>query len=71
MNVAMRSVVNVMAIEGLISREEAKRFLESHAVIVAYRDRGLGPLLRGMGVGDDDIKANYSRVAVVRLAGKG
>ena len=67
MNVAVRSVVNVMAIEGLITRDQAKEFIESHAVVVAYRTRGLSGLLRGIGVGDDDIKANRSRVTVVRL----
>lgn len=70
MNVAMRAVVNVMAMEGLISRDQAKEFMETHGVIVAYRSRGLGSLLRGMGVSDDDVKANRSRVTVVRLAGK-
>ena len=70
MNVAMRAVVNVMAMEGLISREQAKTFMETHGVIVAYRSRGLGSLLRGLGVSDDDVKANRSRVTVVRLAGK-
>ena len=44
--------------------------METHGVIVAYRSRGLGSLLRGMGVSDDDVKANRSRVTVVRLAGK-
>lgn len=67
MNVALRAVVNVMAMEGLISREQAKEFMETHGIIVAYRGRGLGPLLRGMGVSDDDVKANRSRVTVVRL----
>ena len=67
MNVALRAVVNVMALEGLISREQAKEFMETHGIIVAYRSRGLGPLLRGMGVSDDDVKANRSRVTVVRL----
>jgi hypothetical protein len=70
MNVAMRAVVNVMAMEGLISREQAKEFMETHGVIVAYRSRGLGSLLRGLGVSDDDVKANRSRVTVVRLAGR-
>ena len=67
MNVAVRSVVNVMAIEGLITRDQAKEFLETHAVVVAYRGCGLSGLLKGIGVSEDDIKANRSRVMVVRL----
>ena len=67
MNVAMRSIVNVMAIEGLITREQAREFTDTHAVVVAYRARGLSGLLHGLGVGDADIKANRSRVVVVRL----
>ena len=71
MNVAMRAVVNVMVMENLITRDQAKEFMETHGVIVAYRSRGLGSLLRGLGVSDDDVKANRSRVTVVRLAGRG
>ena len=67
MNVAVRSVVNVMAIEGLITRDQAKEFLETHTVVVAYRGCGLSGLLKGIGVSEDDIKANRSRVMVVRL----
>ena len=67
MNVAMRSIVSVMAIEGLITREQAREFTDTHAVVVAYRARGLSGLLHGLGVADDDIKANRSRVVVVRL----
>ena len=37
MNIAMRTDLSVMAIEGLITREQAKEFTETHAVVVAYR----------------------------------
>ena len=67
MNVALRAIVNVMAVEGLITRDQAREFTDTHAVVVAYRRRGLGALLRGIGMGEDDIKANRSRVTVVRL----
>ena len=67
MNIAMRTVLNVMAIEGLITREQAKEFTETHAVVVAYRGCGLSGLLKGIGTPEDDIKANRSRIVVVRL----
>lgn len=67
MNIAMRTVLSVMAIEGLITREQAKEFTETHAVVVAYRGCGLSGLLKGIGTPEDDIKANRSRIVVVRL----
>ena len=67
MNIAMRSILNVMALEGLITRDQAREFAETHGVVVAYRGCGLSGLLRGIGTPEDDIKANRSRVVVVRL----
>ena len=67
LNYALRVVAEGMALEGLISKRQARDFISTHAVVVASKDRGFGALLRSIRTSEDAIRANHTRVLLVRL----
>ena len=66
-NIAMRATVAMMAEEGLISKDVAKEYVSTHAVVVAYKERGFSNILRRIGMKPDDVAKNHSRLTVMKL----
>jgi hypothetical protein len=67
LNYALRVVAEGMAAEGMITKRQARDFIGTHALVVASRERGFGAMLRTIRTSEAAIKANHTRVLLVRL----
>jgi hypothetical protein len=67
LNYALRVVVDGMAAEGIITKRQSRDFVGTHALVVASKERGLATILRTIRTSEDSIKANHSRVVLMRL----
>ena len=67
LNYALRVVAEGMAMEGIITKRQARDFVGEHALIVASKERGLAALLRTVRTSEEAIRSNQSRILLVRL----
>jgi hypothetical protein len=67
LNYALRVVAEGMASEGIITKRQSRDFVGAHALVVASKERGLAALLRTIRTPEESIKANHSRVVLMRL----